>query len=129
MATDYKKELRSFFDKLMQVETGYQGSYLDPNPYTYYNEIMDSFDASDLMAQGLKGISNNPSLAEAFVLDALFRMEALERDSNLRAKTRLSYLDDAYFEGGSEMQRLELSKFNSLQFALGNSEVQKKSEA
>lgn len=129
MATDYKKELRSFFDKLIQLEISYQQSFEDNPSYTYYHEVMDTFSAPDLRAQAIKNLATNASYSEAFILDAIYRMEALERDSYLRRKGRLDYLNDAFSESANEIQRLDLSKFNSLQFALGNTDIQKKSDA
>lgn len=129
MTTNYKKELRSLFDKLMQVETSCQQSFYEAPSYSYYHEIMDSFNASDMRAQAIKNIATNPSYAEAFVLDAIYKIEALERDSSLRRKNRLDYLSDAFTDCSREVRRLDISKFNSLQFALGNADIQKKSDA
>lgn len=129
MATNYKKELRSFFDKLIQLENSYKQSFEDTPSYSYYSDIMGAFSAPDLRVQALKSMAASPSFSEAFVLDAIYKMESMERDAHLRGKARLQYISEAYSESAMEIQRLDMSKFNSLQFALGNADIQKKTDA
>ncbi len=123
-----KQELVDAYKTLSRIEENTQGFLLNPGVDVPESaeSFLDDIDLSSCTLFMQTSMGKNPSLVEARVSNAVYKVMASKRDVGIRNMTRLSYYSSALLESSQEMSRLESAKIEAVQSLSGNTPGQNK---
>lgn len=120
-----KTEIKNLFNKLSTIETNNLESITTPSTnFAFFKDTFSDFDMKSSKGEAKRVLTNSPSLAEAYLIDSIYKLMAIQRDVIIRSKTRLDFFLESTNESGEERSRLARNQANTILYSFGDSNTQ-----
>jgi len=122
-----KDSVKSLYTSLSSYEGSIVASLEDAtvNP-SMATDLLASLEVDEIETNILNRVSHNSSNVESSLQEAVDMRYAVSREVNIRAMKRSDYYIDAGEEHTEEKLRLEIRKVNTMQYLLGNTDIQRR---
>jgi len=122
-----KDSVKALYTSLSSYEGSIVASLEDAtvNP-SMATDLLASLEVDEIETNILNRVSHNSSNVESSLQEAVDMRYAVSREVNIRAMKRSDYYIDAGEEHTDEKLRLEIRKLNTMQYLLGNTDIQRR---
>jgi hypothetical protein len=122
-----KDSVKALYTSLSSYEGSIVASLEDAmvNP-SMATDLLASLEVDEIETNILNRVSHNSSNVESSLQEAVDMRYAVSREVNIRAMKRSDYYIDAGEEHTDEKLRLEIRKVNTMQYLLGNTDIQRR---
>lgn len=122
-----KDSVKALYTNLSSYEGSIIASLEDAmvNP-SMATDLLANLEVDELETDLISRMSHNSSNIESSFQEAVDTRYAVSREVNIRAMKRSDYYIDAGEEHADEKLRLELRKVNTMQYILGNTDIQRR---
>ena len=122
-----KDSVKSLYTSLSSYEGSIVASLEDAtvNP-SMATDLLASLEVDEIETNILNRVSHNSSNVESSLQEAVDMRYAVSREVSIRSMKRSDYYIDAGEEHTDEKLRLEIRKVNTMQYLLGNTDIQRR---